>query len=421
MSPLPKSPRPGRFPRLAFFAVFASSPLGAQDQPLPEDQPLPPPPPLTGAIYFDAWQLEKEFVVSPLALQQWVDLGLTAGSRLDAAARDALKPGIGEFLATRCPITIKGEPVEFTLDRIHFIEPNQAEFIRIEPDAIVSPAEVRVSVVFAAPNPDLTSPLQIIWDLFPEGQPTVPLRTADVAGTRSTNLASFAPSITVRGRYKLDARETPRAPPVARQVTWTIPSLSILLILIALPVCVRLVRSERPRAVALVVLLALAGGAAATRKIATFQIPSPFGPDRIVGPEQSAVILDGLLRGVYHAFNYRTEGEQYDALARVVDGEALTDIYLEVQRTLESRQRDGARVRVSRLTIEEAQPSPLDDRRGFDADCSWLVRGRVGHWGHFHDRFNRYHATFVVEPRDEFWKITAFTLHDRDREVNPNP
>ncbi len=359
--------------------------------------------------------------MSPLTLQQWVDLGLTAGSRLDEAARDALKPGIGEFLATRCPITIKGEPVEFTLDRIHFIEPNQDEFIRIEPGAIVSPADVRVSVVFAAPNPDLTSPLRIIWDLFPDGQPAVPLRTADVAGTRSTNLASFAPSITVRGRYKLDARETPRAPPVARQVTWKIPWLSILLILIALPVCVRLVRSERTRAVAVVMVLALAGGAAATRKIATFQIPSPFSRDENVDPEQSAVILDGLLRGVYHAFNYRTEGEQYDALARVVDGEALTDIYLEVQRTLESRQRDGARVRVNDLEVKESNPASLPHRRGFEAECSWQVKGRVGHWGHFHDRLNLYRATFVVEPRDEFWKITAFSLHDRDREVNPNP
>ena len=88
---------------------------------------------------------------------------------------------------------------------------------------------------------------------------------------------------------------------------------------------------------------------------------------------------------------------------------------------LESRQRDGARVRVNNLRVERSRPGPLDDRLGFEAECSWEVSGRVGHWGHFHDRTNLYRATFVVEPIEDTWKITGLTLHSRDRDTDSSP
>jgi len=386
-----------------------------------QDKPAAPPPLLAGSLYFDPWQLEKEFVISPLALQQWLDLGLTPGAKLDAARREALKPGIGEFLGKRCPVTIEGTPVEFTLDRMHFIEPVSTEFVLIEPEAVVAVEEIRISAVYAAPNTDLTSRLQVIWDLFPEGQASVPVAAADVVGTRLFRLAPVAPSFTIMGRYELGAGEAPKAPPAPERVTLQLPWLSIVLILCAVVVGIRIVRSEKPGVVAVVVLLALAGGAAAARKFATLPIPHPFSRNDAIDAEQTSAILDGLLRGVYHAFDYHDKSEQYDVLAKVVAGEALTEIYLEVQRTLESRARDGARVRVNGLTVEESTPAPLKDRRGFETEGSWQVRGRVGHWGHFHDRTNRYRATIVVEPVEQTWKITGLHLHARDREPAPTP
>ena len=384
-------------------------------------QDTAPPAAISGALYFDAWQLEKEFLVSPLALQQWIDLGLTPESRLTKEQREALKPKIGEFLGEKCPATIAGELIPFTLDRLHFIEPNDNEFALIDPEAEVSVADVRISAVFAAPNTNLTEPVLLLWNLFPPGIATVTVNAADVAGTRPFKVSKIAPSITVGGRYELGARDAPKAPPAPPQPTMGIPWLSIILILCAVPVTIRIVRGKKRSPAAVAVLVLLAGGAAAASKFATYPIAHPFPKADVMDEGKGARVLDSLLRGVYHSFDYRDQSEQYDVLAKVVGGDALTDIFLEVRRTLESREKDGARVRVNDLKVEECQPTPLKGRRGFEAECAWEVRGRVGHWGHFHDRTNLYRASFVIEPLAGTWKITGLTLHARDRKPGPTP
>ena len=46
-------------------------------------------------------------------------------------------------------------------------------------------------------------------------------------------------------------------------------------------------------------------------------------------------VVEGLLRNVYHAFDYREEERIYDTLATSVAGELLRQTYLETQRGLE--------------------------------------------------------------------------------------
>lgn len=394
--------------------------LGLLCCPLPgsAQNDAPPPAELAGAIYLDPWEIEKEFLISPLLLQSFLDLGITADSQLTPEQRQSMKPKIGEFLASKCPVSIQEEPLEFTLDRIHFIEPNDQEFVLIDPEATVPAKDIRISIVYAAPNPDLRQALEIMWNLMPPKAPYVTVKVADAAGTRLFNLSKFAPSINVRGRYQEGSREAPKPPPPTPETeeeSTRIPWLSIVLLLALLPVVVRLLRAERPSPVAVFMLVLLAVAAALVRKSVTIEISQgPKGTE--LTEAQSSEILDPLLRGVYHAFHYREQSQQYDVLDKVVGGDALTPIFLEVQRTLESRERDGSRVRVNDLKIEDSTPTPLADRPGFEAMCNWEVSGRVGHWGHFHDRTNLYRATFVIEPLKDTWKITSLTLHARERE-----
>ena len=393
---------------LTFAISFASG--------LPAQEASSPPAELAGALYLDPWQIEKEFVVSPLALQQWLDLGITADSKLSPEERTALKPKIGNFLALKCPVTIKDEPIEFTLDRIHFIEPKATEFSLIDPKATVSPRDIRISVVYAAPNVDLRQALQVFWNLIPENAPFVTFKVADAGGTRSFNLTKFNPALNIRGRYRSAGRNAPPPPPLLPTLDDTIvnfPWLSVLIGLGVVPPVIWFLRSKR-KSPALAVLLILLTITATSLTYLKVEIGKTSGTE--LNETQSSRILDPLLRGVYHSFHYRKRSEQYDALSKVVGGAALIPIFLEVQRTLESRTRDGSRVRVNDLRIEDSQPSPLPDRPGFAATCNWEVRGRVGHWGHFHDRTNLYRATFVVEPLENSWKITQLRLHERQRE-----
>ena len=41
--------------------------------------------------------------------------------------------------------------------------------------------------------------------------------------------------------------------------------------------------------------------------------------------------------------------------------------------------------------------------------------GSVGHWGHVHQRRNRYRADLSVAPRDGAWKITELEILEESR------
>jgi hypothetical protein len=403
-----------------FRAAIALSLLFSPFLEAQNDPATPPPATISGSLYLDVWQLEKEFVVSPLALQEWLDLGLTADSLLTPEQREAIKPTISKFLAKKCPVTRMDEPIEFTLDRVHFIEPNAKEFALIDPKAVVSVNDLRISVVFAAPNTDLLHAIDLFWDLIPAQAPYITINVADAVETRFFNLSKFAPSLNVRGRYPLGAREPPKAPPIPDLSTIKIPWLSIALILCTIPVIIRLLKTGRPNLALIGIPLTLAGAAAAVKDHVSFEF-TPAGRGHALDEAHASEIIDPLLRGVYHAFDYRDQSEQYDVLSTAVGGDALESIFLEIQRTLESRERDGSRVRVQDLVIESSSPTSSKSNGGFLAECAWEVSGRVGHWGHFHDRTNHYQATFEIEPLEETWKITGLTLHARERATAPTP
>ena len=378
-----------------------------------------PIPSIGASIYLNAWNVEKEVLAKPLALQEWVDLGISPDDELDEVTREALKPKIAGFLAGRCPVSWGKAELAFSLERVHFIEPDATEFRIIAPESVVPAGEAMVSAVFAAPVPNLTEPVRLQWDLFPGATEPVEVVVADIAGSRLYTLDPGQARLSVRGRFLKDARKAPTPPPAPAKLTIKIPTLTVALLVVAIIIVIGILRSEKPGTVAIVLLVLCGGGAAGVKNVANVTISHPFKKEDPRTEDDDAFIVDRLLRGIYHAFNFSDAEAQYDVLAQVVDGDALTGLYLELRRTLASRQKDGARVRVNGLAMVEASTEPLDGRRGFRAECVWDASGRIGHWGHFHNRTNRYRARFVVEAVDETWKITGFTLLTRDRQIDP--
>lgn len=131
--------------------------------------------------------------------------------------------------------------------------------------------------------------------------------------------------------------------------------------------------------------------------------------------EDAEEVVGALLRNVYVAFDFGEESTIYDALARSVSGELLTQIYLETQQSLELESQGGARVKVKEVRLLDVNPEDLDEEVGFVATCTWNVRGSVGHWGHIHQRTNQYEARLTVKPVDGEWKITDLELLEQQR------
>lgn len=143
-------------------------------------------------------------------------------------------------------------------------------------------------------------------------------------------------------------------------------------------------------------------------------VPVNFGTStpRITEVADAQRIVSPLLRNVYRAFDHRAEADVYDVLARSVEGELLRRLYLETIQALTLEGREGTRVNITefQVTVDKVMPNPSGE--GFLADCNWMARGLVGHWGHSHSRLNIYNARLTLVPAKEEWKLTGLEVQE---------
>jgi hypothetical protein len=131
---------------------------------------------------------------------------------------------------------------------------------------------------------------------------------------------------------------------------------------------------------------------------------------------QTIALLQTLLKNVYRAFDFREEEDVYDKLALSVSGELLTDIYLQNRRSLAVQQAGGAQAKVGEVAVEAASARRLDGPGlRYLLDGRWTALGSVGHWGHVHQRKNRYQAEITVAAVDGVWKIVGLDIRDEQR------
>ncbi len=139
-----------------------------------------------------------------------------------------------------------------------------------------------------------------------------------------------------------------------------------------------------------------------------------FGRQGKVSDDDAMEIVSGLLHNVYRAFDFRAEEDIYDVLEQSIDGDLLATVYLEMRRGLELENQGGARAKVKQIEVVKLS-ARAGESGGFIADATWNVGGSVGHWGHLHERNNRYQAELVVQPVDGAWKLTNLEILQEER------
>ena len=131
---------------------------------------------------------------------------------------------------------------------------------------------------------------------------------------------------------------------------------------------------------------------------------------------EAQTILNSLLKNVYRAFDFREKSDVYDKLAISVQGDLLTDIYLQNRKSFAVKKADGAQARVKEVEVLSATARPAaDNSKAFVLDATWTAQGSVGHWGHAHTPKNYYDAAITVEVIDGAWKVTGLELLEEKR------
>lgn len=164
-----------------------------------------------------------------------------------------------------------------------------------------------------------------------------------------------------------------------------------------------------------IVVLTVFFGAAMLWRVMAFEIKLPWTTHKVMSTSEAEKVLSPLLRNTYRAFDQREESAIYDVLARSIDGELLQKIYLQTTQSLSIEGQDGTRVKVTDLDVKVDKISKLPGRGGFTAEGQWTALGTVGHWGHLHQRINRYKAKINVEPVNGAWKITGLEVLEERR------
>jgi hypothetical protein len=156
---------------------------------------------------------------------------------------------------------------------------------------------------------------------------------------------------------------------------------------------------------------ALLVGGALAHGAGRVSVPSPFGGARLPDAAQAVAIFQPLHANIYRAFDYVSESEVYDALARSVEGNLLDSIYNEIYQGLIMQEEGGAVSEVQSvrpLVTDVESIAPLaDGRPGLTVRARWQVEGAVFHWGHSHHRTNEYEARYVVAHGEQGWRIRA--------------
>lgn len=330
---------------------------------------------------------------------------------IDASNRADLESRIGEWLEGRCPVEVDGAAISMERDRVHFVRPDPEKGLVVEDRESVPVAEALVGVVFAAALDGPPDTVRVIWEVFPaDGSEAIV--EAGARGQRAARkLTPENAELIWENEAGLAVPELLALPPVPERAgSGALPRIVAIVFgvvgVVLLLWSLRLKGTGKTGAI-LVGLMGFAAGAG----IFSQGKPQPL----TVTAEQADEISYALLRNIYHAFDYRRESDIYDVLAKSAEGELLTQIYLEVQRSLQVESQGGARVRVTNLDLRKCELAETPPEEGFVANCEWVAVGTVTHWGHTHDRVNRYKALMMIGPREGEWRLLDLELESEER------
>ena len=358
--------------------------------------------PMSGFLYVEPYEVRKEIIVRPLDLEHWIELGL--GDDVIPVERQAdLLREVAEFLRGHFPVHIDGESIEPELARINFLERTLKTSRIIDPPVPLKVHGAIIGAIFVYPTEGLPKRVTMDWDLWSERIQRIPAASVDQAGPLPTLLQPNFRVLEWQNFLTNPVLPTLRVlapPPGAWKrglLTLRWPALAA-----AIAALAWMLRDPRRRGAATALACAVAA--------ACFWLSR----DARLTDARAREVVSGLLHNVYRAFDFRDEERIYDTLALSVEGDLLTQTYLEARRGLELASQGGARVKVKDVDLLELESEP-GDAGGFVANASWNVAGSVGHWGHVHQRRNHYRAELSVSPEDGSWKLVGLEILEEER------
>jgi hypothetical protein len=360
--------------------------------------------PMSGFLYIEHYEVRKEIIARPIDLQQWVDLGLEGRQTISVEMQPELLRKVAAFLRDHHLVEIDGVAAPPELARINFLERTLKASRVVDPPRELDVHAAVLGAIFVYPIDSLPERVTMDWDLWNDQLDKIPAASVDQAGPLPIMLERDWRVLEWRNFLKnpeLPTLQVLELPPSALERA-LLPARWVLAVLASFAGF----RAARARS------RATAGVAAATLLLTAGAFWGSWNAG--LSDVRSRELVGGLLHNVYRAFDFREESRIYDVLARSAHGDLLEQLFLETRRGLELQSQGGARAQVKQVELIDLSVVPAAGR-AFTAAVSWNVAGSVGHWGHIHERRNRYRAELEVAPVDGAWKLVRVTVLEEER------
>ena len=374
---------------------------------------------LMSFLYVEPYEVRHEILVRVKDLEVWMDLGLKGDEFIETDELEPLKQRVGEFLLQKNPVRIDGAPGEPILDRTNYVKVSITGIQIVDQPERLEISTAIVGVILAYITDGMPREVTTEWELFTDQIQRVPATSIDPAGPLQTYVdpddrvhkwTNFLKNYQVPTVADITASESITAV--------RIPLISVACVLALFPVVFRLKkRTNKFNSTIAAILLVVIG--IATVPFAQVSVAKPGVIAPRLSDTDAKSVLQSLLNNVYRAFDFREEDNVYDKLAHSVEGDLLTDVYLQSRKSLNIQRAGGAQARVKEVDVLQVKAEHNPEKSfSYGLTAKWSVLGTVGHWGHVHTRKNLYDALVTIDVIDGVWKITDLELLEEQR-VDP--
>jgi hypothetical protein len=372
-------------------------------------------------IYITNYVVRHEVLIPLATLTTFFDIERAESGFVDIPEQDAAAEKIKTLFSFGNPVEIDNVKVDPVFDRIDFYGLDLRDFAIRAERRKVSMANGRVGIIMSYSTKGIPRDVKVTWDKFNDVVKTVDSVVFAFDDVSKAEFSMFLEDNT----YQWNRADRKPPEPITAvsddrvrysQQKLRLPLLSCIMAGLAIPFVIMMPFGGRYKwAAPAAVILGLA--AYVGSGVVQYEMNHPFQEPELVQEEKAGDIFQQLHKNMFRAFDYHSESEIYDALARSVDGELLEKLYLEITDSLRVAEQGGAISKVEQVNFVDGdligrRPSVEGDNPSFSYRSQWELIGTVEHWGHIHERNNKYDAEFVIEMVGDDWKITDMNVVD---------
>jgi len=371
---------------------------------------------LMSFLYIEPYEVRHEILVRLKDLEEWVNLDIAEKEYLTVQEQDKLLDQISDFIIKRNKLMIDNVYEKPIVERIQFVKINLMGIQYYNRPEEIDTLSAVVGIILVYLTNGIPNKVTVEWDMFSDQTNKIPVFKTDPAGPFPDFVTPEFSTLVWENYLKNYQLPQVSAVIVEKPVINRTQMISIslaagILLTLLILIIIKFKQKKWIRESYIVSSLLIC-------TVVVFILLSMLIPKyEYYRTDKHESVVSSLLKNIYRSFDFKNESDIYDKLSSSIDGDLLREIYLEIRKNLEYENTGGAKAKIQNVNLENIETKQLQDGTGYEYNTDWTVTGKVEHWGHIHNRTNRYNALINVKNIEGIWKITDFQLNDEQRVI----